>query len=150
MHKPNLHPISASGIPVSPKPSLRVLVIDDDEAVLASLKDSLIFLGHQVQAASGGKRGVEIFCTAVLKSEPYDVVITDLNMPDLDGYEVVKQIKAESPATPVIILSGLGALEHRAKRIPAQVDALVNKPPQLKELNALLLQLAKGPLGLCL
>ncbi len=126
-----------------PRRSLHVLCIDDDEQVLGSLKDCLVHFGHRVRAASGGKHGVEIFCTAVLKSEPYDVVITDWNMPDVDGYEVARQIKAESPDTPVIIISGLGAHLKGPGPIAAQVDAVVNKPPRMRELNDLLLRLAR-------
>ena len=47
-----------------------------------------------------------MFRTAILKSEPYDVVITDMNMPDINGYEVAQMIKIESPDTPVILMTG--------------------------------------------
>ncbi|HTY88935.1 MAG TPA: response regulator [Candidatus Acidoferrum sp.] len=120
-----------------------MLCIDDDEQVLGSLKDCLAYYGHQVKAASGGKCGIEMFCTAILKSEPYDVVITDLSMPDLDGYEVTRQCKAESPDTPFIIMSGMGATKEQANALSAPVDAVVNKPPRMRELNDLLLNLAK-------
>lgn len=137
------NPAGSGQNPASPRRSLHVLCIDDDEQVLASLKDCLAYFGHRVEAASGGKHGIDMFCTAVLKSEPYDVVITDWNMPDVDGYEVARQIKAESPATPVIIMSGLGANLKGTGSIAALVDAVVNKPPRMRELNDLLLRLAR-------
>ena len=51
--------------------------------------------------ASGGKQGMELFRTAVLKKQPYEVVITDLGMPDIDGHHVARTIKAESPTYPL-------------------------------------------------
>src|SRR5690348_202033 len=89
--------------PVPPKHLLHVLCIDDDEMVLESMKDFIAYFGHRVGVASGGTRGIEVFRTAILKSEPYDVVITDMNMPGLNGYAVAQFIKAESPDTPVIL-----------------------------------------------
>jgi CheY-like chemotaxis protein len=136
-------PVAANPVPVPPQRSLQVLCIDDDEQVLESLKACLELFGHRVGAASGGRRGIEMFITATLKSEPYDVVITDLNMPDVDGYEVARQIKAESPGTPVILISGLGITLNRAAFKSAPVDAVVNKPPGMQNLNGLILQLVK-------
>jgi len=129
--------------PAPPKRSLSVLCIDDDEQILESMKDSLAFFGHRVKVASGGKYGLELFTTAILKSEPYDAVITDLSMPDVDGYEVTRQIKAESPNTPVIILSGLGTTREQARAMAAPVDAVLNKPARIKELNDLLSSLVQ-------
>jgi CheY-like chemotaxis protein len=140
-------PYSAGVSPAQGPPprSLRLLYIDDDERVLESLKACLEFFGHQVGAASGGTRGVEMFCIDALKSEPYDVVITDLNMPNMDGYEVARQIKAESPETPVILISGLGPGMNKAAAASAVVDAVINKPPDLRALNELLLRLTRQP-----
>jgi DNA-binding response OmpR family regulator len=129
--------------PGPPKRSLRVLVIDDDEQILEATRDSLAFFGHRIRVASGGKRGLEIFYEAILKSEPYDVVITDLGMPDMDGCQVAHQIKAESAETPVVILSGRGAELGGPGAMPRYVDAVVNKPARIKELNDLLLELSR-------
>jgi len=135
---------SKSPCDTPPPRSLRVLCIDDDELVLESMKDFLAHFGHQVGVASGGKRGIEVFCTAILKSEPYDVVITDMNMPDVSGYAVAQAIKTESPDTPVILITGAGNTSWDAGSISASVDATVNKPVRMKELNDLLLRMA-GP-----
>jgi len=138
-------PNPAQAVPVAaPAPrSLQVLCIDDDEQILESLKDCLAFFGHRVRVASGGKYGIELFFTAILKSEPYDVVITDLSMPDVDGYEVARQIKAESPATPVILMTGAGTQAKSTGPMPTLIDAVVDKPARMRELNDLLLRLAK-------
>lgn len=63
---------------------------------------------HRVMLASGGKQGLELFRTATLENQPYEVVITDFGMPDIDGRRVARTIKAESPNTPIIMMTGWG------------------------------------------
>lgn len=124
-----------------PKRSLRILCIDDDEQILEVMKDCLGHYGHQVRIASGGKRGIEMFCTNMLKSEPYDAVIIDLGMPDMDGCEVAWTIKMESPKTPIVMLTAWGASVKDDAAIASTVDAVLGKPAQIRELNNLLLKM---------
>jgi DNA-binding response OmpR family regulator len=70
------------------------------------------------------------------------VVITDLRMPDLDGYQVARMIKDESPHTPVIIMTGEGKSPAGGTGSASAVDVVVGKPPNMRELNELLLRLA--------
>lgn len=135
-------PASTKPIPAPPKRSLRVLCVDDDEMVLEGMKDFLVYFGHQVGMASGGKRAVEMFHIAVLKSEPYDAVITDMNMPEVNGYAVAREIKAESPNTPVILISGAGNTTN-GDGSSACVDIVLDKPVRMQELNDALLRSAK-------
>ena len=60
--------------------------------------------------ASGGKQGLEMFRTAMLKHQPFEVVITDLGMPEVDGRVVARTIRAESPDTPIILMTGWGVM----------------------------------------
>jgi CheY-like chemotaxis protein len=129
---------------VSPPRSLRILCIDDDEQFLEMMKDCLSHYQHQVRVASGGKHGIELFCTAILKSEPFDVVITDLRMPDVDGYQVAQMIKAESPNTPVIVMTGDSASIPGGGSMAAVVDLVVGKPPRMQELNEWLLRMTES------
>jgi CheY-like chemotaxis protein len=135
---PNVQPAGRTNEPASPQRSLHVLCVDDDESILEMMKDCLTHFGHRVKVASGGKYGIELFSTAILKSEPYDVVITDLGMPDVNGYRVARTIKDESPDTPIIMMTGEGA----AGKEGGAVDVVVCKPPCIQELNDLLLRLA--------
>jgi DNA-binding response OmpR family regulator len=128
---------------VSPKRSLHILCIDDDEQVLEFMKDCLTHFEHRVRVASGGKYGLELFGAAILKSEPYDVVITDMSMPDIDGYQVARTIKAESPNTPVIMMTGVDTVAKENGTVTRAVDVVVSKPPRMKELNDLLLRMAR-------
>jgi DNA-binding response OmpR family regulator len=140
---PAIPPAGVNQAAVPPKRSLRVLCIDDDEQILESLKDCLTYFDHRVRSASGGKYGVELFCTSILKSEPYDVVIVDLCMPDFNGCEVARRIKAESPNTPVVMMTGEDTATKEAGLMSESVDAVVKKPPHIQELNNLLLRVAK-------
>ena len=125
-----------------PKRSLNILCIDDDEQILEMMKASLTHYGHRVRVASGGKYGLELFCTAILKSKPYDAVITDLAMPDIDGCQVAWAIKIESPSTPILLLTAWGATVKDDAAIVSTVDAVLSKPPRMNELNQLLHRMA--------
>lgn len=125
-----------------PKRPLHILCIDDDEQILEMMKACLAQFGHEVRVASGGMNGIEMFCTAILKSEPFNVVITDLGMPYMNGYQVARMIKAESPSTRIIVLTGDGPMKKEAGEGGSTVDAVLSKPPRFQELNELLHRLA--------
>ena len=137
-----IHPAGGDKAPTLVKRSLHILCIDDDEQILESLKDCLGYYGHRVRVASGGKRGIDLFRTAILKSEPFDAVITDLGMPDITGCQVALAIKTESPLTPVIMLTGEAGITSRGGISITAVDVVVGKPPRMRELNDLLLRIA--------
>jgi CheY-like chemotaxis protein len=123
------------------KRSLNILCIDDDWQIREFLNVCFKHLHHRVMLASGGRHGLELFRTATLKNEPYEVVITDLGMPDMDGNGVARAIKAESPHTPVILMTGYGASASNEDGFALEADAVIGKPPHIKELNDLLLQI---------
>jgi signal transduction histidine kinase/CheY-like chemotaxis protein len=126
---------------VNQKRSLRILCIDDESQIQELLKNCLTSLEHRVTTASSGKQGVEMFRAAIRKKQPYETVITDLGMPDIDGHQVARTIKAESPGTPVIMMTGWGSVMKDDGEIVSGVDAVVGKPPRIVELNNLLLKL---------
>ena len=123
------------------KRSLRILCIDDESQIQDLLKHCLTTLDHQVTTASSGKQGLEMFRSALRKKQPYETVITDLGMPDVDGHQVARTIKAESPGTPVIMMTGWGTIMKEDGELVSEVDAVVGKPPRIGELNNLLLKL---------
>ena len=125
---------------VKPKRSLHILCIDDDAQVRQLLDDCLTHFNHRVMVASGGEHGMELFRTAMLKNQPYEVVITDLGMPKMDGHQVARTIKAESPNTPIIMMTGWGTIMREEGETASEVDAVIGKPPRMQELNDLLLR----------
>jgi DNA-binding response OmpR family regulator len=91
---------------------------------------------------------LELFRTATLENQPYEVVITDFGMPDIDGRRVARTIKAESPNTPIIMMTGWGAMMKEEGETEPAADVVVNKPPRMAELNDLLLRMA-APAASC-
>lgn len=121
---------------------LRILLVDDDPMLIKSLRDILEQEGHVVTVADGGQKGIDTFGAALAKGPPFSLVITDLGMPYVDGRAVAAAIKAGSPATPVILLTGWGKRLLAENDVPAHVDRVLSKPPRLAEVRAALAELA--------
>jgi signal transduction histidine kinase/CheY-like chemotaxis protein len=126
----------------APTHSIRILCIDDEPGVRELLHDCLVNNHHQVSVAGSGREGVEMFRTGLRSKKPFDVVITDLGMPEMDGYHVARAIKAESPRTPILMLTGWGTVIKAEGESAPEIDAVLSKPPRMQELNTLLQQLA--------
>jgi CheY-like chemotaxis protein len=90
--------------------------------------------------ANGGQAGIDAFHSAQQTPEPFDVVITDLGMPYVDGRQVVDSVRATAPRTPIILLTGWGQRLADNEQ-PPRVDRLLSKPPRLRELRAALSEL---------
>ena len=114
-------------------PPLRILFVDDEPLLRALLKEILEHDGHAVELADGGQAGLDAFRAAKLRGETFDVVVTDLGMPRLDGRQLAQILKSESPTTPVIMMTGWGTL-IKGEDLPPQVDGMLNKPPRIGEL----------------
>ncbi len=142
----NLTPAGLNPVPTPEAiPSrLRILVVDDDPLLIKSLRDALETDGHVVTTANGGKEGIETFQQARERGEHFAAVITDLGMPYLDGRKVSTAIKAVSPSTPVILLTGWGQRLIEEGDTPSNVDRVLNKPPKLRDLRAALADLVPG------
>ncbi|HWN96421.1 MAG TPA: ATP-binding protein [Methylomirabilota bacterium] len=119
-------------------PPLRILCIDDEPLLREMLDQLLKGSGHSVSLAATGKQGIDAFNQARADHRPFDVVITDLGMPAMDGREVARKIKVQSPQTPVVLLTGWGTLVGEDATDASAFDAILSKPPRLGELmNAL-------------
>jgi signal transduction histidine kinase/ActR/RegA family two-component response regulator len=101
----------------------RILVIDDEDSVRDILSRMLKTKGHQVVVASDGEEGIDRF-----KSEPFDLVFTDLGMPKLSGWEVGKTIKEINPKVPIAMITGWGVEYDRKKLSESGIDLIVSKP----------------------
>jgi class 3 adenylate cyclase len=111
----------------------RVLVIDDTPANVKLLADVLTFKGFQVETAASGREGLE-----KLAAKPPDIVLLDIMMPGMSGYEVCKEIRA-NPATallPVVLVTSLDPQGERIKGIEAGADDFLTKPINQPELLA--------------
>jgi signal transduction histidine kinase/ActR/RegA family two-component response regulator len=101
----------------------RILVIDDENSVRDILSRMLKTKGHQVVVASDGEEGINRF-----RSEPFDLVFTDLGMPKLSGWEVGKIIKEINPKVPIAMITGWGVEYDRKKLSESGIDLIVSKP----------------------
>jgi signal transduction histidine kinase/ActR/RegA family two-component response regulator len=110
-------------VPVKEVRRARILVIDDEESVRDILSRMLKTKGHQVAVASNGEEGIERF-----KTEPFDIVFTDLGMPRLSGWEVGKAIKGINPKVPIAMITGWGVELDREKMRESGIDLIVSKP----------------------
>jgi CheY-like chemotaxis protein len=114
-----------------PSPSRRVLVIEDDAEVGTSLRDVLALLGHTVEWCRDGRSALE----RAVSFHP-EVVLCDIGLPDLDGYEVARAIRAapEIRSAYVVALSGYAQPDHLARAAQAGFDRHIAKPPSLDDL----------------
>jgi len=115
--------------------SLRLLVVDDDPAVLHSTDAVLKLKGHRITAADGGQAGIDALRAAHDAGEPYDLIITDLGMPYVDGNQVAQTAKELFPETPVVLLTGWGRRMATDEEARAHVDFVLPKPLDLNELG---------------
>jgi putative two-component system response regulator len=118
---------------ISPSSHGRVLVVDDEQRNRELLVRLLEVAGYDVEAAADGEAAL----TAVADHSP-DVILLDVQMPGLDGFEVCRRVKAD-PATrltPVVMVTGLNAREHRIEGINAGADDFLGKPFNADELRA--------------
>jgi signal transduction histidine kinase/ActR/RegA family two-component response regulator len=127
--------------PIQP---LRLLLVDDDPAVLHSTTMVLGRDKHDITAVDGGRAAIDTLRAAHEAGTAFDLVITDLGMPYVDGRKVSASIKAARPATRVIMLTGWGQRMIAEGSTPDHVDQVLSKPPKLRELRDALVGTA-GP-----
>ncbi len=108
-----------------------ILVIDDDEKILSLLKRSLTFEGYTVNTARNGKAGLD-----ELKLYTPDLVILDIMMPVMDGWEVCKRIRAAEMDIPILMLTAKDEVSERVKGLDIGADDYLVKPFALEELLA--------------
>jgi PAS domain S-box-containing protein len=124
-----------------PAPPSRILVVDDDPIILKSLRDTLEQDGHSVTIAAGGESGIAAARAANDSGEPFDVVITDLGMPYVDGNAVAAAVKSAVPGIPIVLLTGWGHRLLANQQLPPNIDRVLSKPPRLAALRTALAEL---------
>jgi CheY-like chemotaxis protein len=116
--------------------STRLLVVDDDADMRLTLKLALELAGYSVEVASNGREALQ-----VQRSRPVDILITDIFMPDADGFEAIDAFRHEFPQTKIVVVSG-GAQFTKRDYLPDAaligVDATLQKPFEIDTLLAVL------------
>ena len=101
----------------------RILIVDDEESIRSILSRYLNMKGYDVTAASDGMSAIDL-----LKEKSYDLVLTDLKMPNLDGRELLKLMSDQFPDIPKIVLSGYGTNEDILLALKTGAYDFLNKP----------------------
>ena len=110
---------------------MRILLVEDDAATSKSIALMLSSAGYIVDTPDLGEDGVEIG-----KLYDYDIILLDLILPDIDGYEVLRRFRQARVRTPILILSGLSELDHKIKGLGFGADDYLTKPFDKRELVA--------------
>ncbi len=108
----------------------RILVVDDETSMRQLLEITLRKDGHRVVMAESGKSAVEAFSKA-----PYDLVISDIKMPDMSGVEVLRAVKQSSPETPVIMITAYSSAETAVEALRLGAYDYIAKPFKIDELK---------------
>ncbi len=109
---------------------LKVLAIDDQRMILDLLSSMFANLGHTTELAETGQEGVEKFA-----KDAFDLVITDLGLLDISGFEVSQKIKEKNPEVPIVMITGWGANFDSEQLKKAGVDYILAKPFKLEQLT---------------
>jgi len=110
---------------------MRVLLVEDDQAMAKSITMMLKSENFVVDTTDLGEDGLEIG-----KIYDYDIIILDLMLPDIDGYEVLRRLRDARVETPILILSGLSELDNKVKGLGFGADDYLTKPFEKRELIA--------------
>ncbi len=109
----------------------KILIVEDEPDMRLGLKDNLEFDGYEVDSAENGKEGY-----AKITSNNYDLVLLDVMMPEMSGFEVCKQIRKEGIKVPVILLTAKGEEIDKVRGLELGADDYITKPFSLRELLA--------------
>jgi two-component system, cell cycle response regulator CtrA len=110
---------------------VRVLLVDDDAAIARSIELMLKIEEINVYRTDLGEEGVDLG-----KIYDYDIILLDLNLPDISGYEVLRSLRSAKVVTPVLILSGLASIEDKIRGLGLGADDYLSKPFHKDELIA--------------
>ena len=111
------------------KQKIRILVIDDEDVIRDFLAEMFVTVGHEADVAATGPEGIAMF-----EANHYDVIFSDLGLPDMSGWDVAKAIRAKNAQVPIVLLSGWGIQLDDVRIKECGVDLVLSKPCQMDEL----------------
>jgi len=126
-------PVSDAAERTSSMKQLSILVIDDEEFVRETLGEILAALTHDVQTVDSGRAALEKVAVS-----NFDVVFTDLAMPEMDGWETARAIRQAKPNLPVVLVTGYGATAEAPAGEENLVNAIIGKPFAFEQVTAVL------------
>ena len=116
----------------------RLLIVDDEETLTYSLYQSFILSpnDYEVVTASSGEEAIER-----MQNAPFDLIITDIFMPGISGFDVLEWVKKEQPQTEVVIMTAYGSSENREKALASGASYYLEKPFEIKEFKNLVIKI---------
>lgn len=108
---------------------INILIVEDEKKIADALKQGLVENGFEAEVAYDGEIGLKMF-----RSRPYQMVIMDVNLPGLNGYELCEAVRTLNPAVPVIMLTAMAAVEDKLEGFDAGADDYIVKPFDFREL----------------
>ncbi|MFA6209261.1 MAG: response regulator transcription factor [Candidatus Obscuribacterales bacterium] len=121
----------------------KILLIEDDELLAASVKKYLQNRGHEIEWVADGKEGLDR-----LRFYQYDLAILDWQLPSMDGPNVVKEYRNQGGVCPVLMLTGNSAVEQRITGLDSGADDYLTKPFSIEEVNARIQAILRRPANL--
>lgn len=106
-----------------------ILIIDDEKAIRKTLSEILSFEGYKIEEAADGEEGLKKF-----KDKPFDVVLSDIKMPKIDGIDFLQKATEANPDVPIIMISGHGNIETAVEAVKKGAYDFIQKPPDLNRL----------------
>lgn len=110
---------------------MRLLVIEDEKELCTTIAEGLRLNGYEADICFDGAEGLELMTV-----EPYDLIILDLNLPSMDGMEILESFRQENTQTPVVILSARGQISEKVAGLDAGANDYITKPFHFEELEA--------------
>jgi signal transduction histidine kinase len=109
----------------------RILVVDDEETVREMVSKIISLIGHEVVTTGNGREALEI-----LRSQPFSIMITDVKMPEMDGFELTKVVRDQFPGTPIICMTAHGATYNYTDVVGVGATDYISKPFTIDEMRA--------------
>jgi DNA-binding NtrC family response regulator len=108
---------------------IRIMVIDDEPLMRVTIQDALISEGYEVVTAETGRKGLDLF-----RDNQTDILITDLKLPDMDGIQILKEVKTRSPEAYVIVITAYGSIDSAVTAMKEGASDYLTKPFSMDEL----------------
>ena len=109
----------------------RILIVEDESNMLKGLQDNLEFEGYEVEIAEDGKAGLE-----KIRTNGYDLILLDVMLPHISGFDICKTVRKEGNVTPIILLTARGEEMDKVRGLELGADDYITKPFSLRELIA--------------
>jgi two-component system response regulator PilR (NtrC family) len=129
-------PIKSEGRDINTMLTKKILIVDDNPNMSVLLSDILEIFDFKGSHAADGNEALD-----KLRRGKYDLVFTDLRMPNMDGLDLLKAIKSEHPGLPVVVVTGYSGSETRDEVLAEKADGFLSKPFKVHEIQTLLTSL---------